>query len=127
MKPLNIRTFLLRDVRGTPAVEFAIVAPVFLMLIVGMFYCALLLFTDVSMQNAVDDGARCASVKTAVCKDSASTIAYTKAAYNAGASIPVFTSTNTACGHLVTANTNFSFNFLVATMAVPLSAQACFP
>jgi Flp pilus assembly protein TadG len=117
----------LADERGSPAVEFAIVAPVFLMLIAGTMYTGLLLSSTGSLQYAVEEGARCASVKTTVCTDSGSTITYTNAAYHGPIIAPTFTYSTPACGHAVTGSANFNFYIVVRTITVPLSATACYP
>jgi Flp pilus assembly protein TadG len=121
------RARIIADQRGTSALEFAIVGPVFLSLIVGLIYGCLLLFTMASMQYAVEEGSRCASVKTTICTSSASIIAYTQAAYLGPFTVPSFTSTTAACGHSVTGSTNFAFDIGLAGLTVPLSATACFP
>jgi Flp pilus assembly protein TadG len=121
------RNDLIRDQQGAAAIEFAIVGPIFLMLVIGMLYSCIMLFSLASMHDAVQDGARCASVKTTVCKDSATTIAYTQAAYSGPLNAPVFTYSTAACGHVVTGTTNFSLYFYLTTLTVPLSATACFP
>jgi Flp pilus assembly protein TadG len=112
---------------GAAALEFAIVGPVFIMMLFGIVYLGMLLFSMASMQFAVEEGARCASVKTTVCTDSTATINYTKAAYYGPVSTPSFTYANAACGHSVTSSTNFSLFIGTATITVPLSAAACYP
>ncbi|MGB9058454.1 MAG: TadE family protein, partial [Pseudolabrys sp.] len=57
------------DERGTTAIEFAIVGPVFIMLLIGILYLCMCLAVVGSMHFAVEEGARCASVKTTVCTD----------------------------------------------------------
>jgi len=44
--------------RGTSAVEFAIVAPVFIALLVGTFYLCICLLLIGSLHYAVEEGAR---------------------------------------------------------------------
>ena len=122
-----MRTHMFEDSRGTSAIEFAIVGPIFLMLTVGMIYVCLMLFSMGSMQYAVEAGARCASVKTTICTNSATTIAYAQAAYYGPVSAPTFTYANATCGHSVSSSTNFALNIILATMTVPLSATACYP
>ncbi|HWY63296.1 MAG TPA: TadE family protein [Rhizomicrobium sp.] len=117
----------LEDERGSPAVEFALVGPVFLLLLVGTIYVGLLLFSTGSLQYAVEEGARCASVKTTVCTNSAATITYTTAAYYGPIIAPTFTSSTQACGHAVSGSANFNFDFGLRTLTVPLSATSCFP
>jgi Flp pilus assembly protein TadG len=116
-----------KDQHGATAVEFAIVGPVFLLLVIGMIYTCMLLFSMASMQYAVEEGARCASVKTTVCTDSASIVAYTQNAYYGPLNSPTFTYSTPACGHQVSSSTNFAFDIGLSTLTVPLAATACFP
>ena len=118
---------LLRDERASAAVEFAIVGPIFLTLTIGMIYTCMLLFSMGSMQYAVEEGARCASVKTLVCTDSASTVTYTNGVYYGPLTSPTFTSTTAACGHVVSGSASFGLNIGLSTLNVPLNATACFP
>ena len=76
---------------GTTAVEFAIIAPVFILLLLGTTGLCLVLFLIGSLHYAVEDGARCASVKTTICSDSATTIAYTQSHYLGPNVSPTFT------------------------------------
>jgi Flp pilus assembly protein TadG len=117
---------ILRDKSGTSAIEFAFVGPVFMMLVIGSMYGCLMLYSLASLHYAVEEGARCASVKTTVCNTSDAIVTYTQAAYN-GPVMPTFTSTTPACGHAVTGSTNFGFDMGVASWSVPLSATACYP
>jgi Flp pilus assembly protein TadG len=118
-----------RNDSGTSAVEYAIVAPVFIGLIVSSFYFCMGLYMIGSLHYAVEEGARCASVKTLVCSDSSSTIAYTQAHYyGPSADTPTFTYTaNLACGNSVSASTNFVANLGLKTVTIPMTASACFP
>ncbi len=115
------------DERGTTAVEFAIVAPVFIVLVIGIIYMCIGLFTVGSMHNAVEEGARCASVKTTVCTDAATTIAYTKSHYFGPGTSPKFTYAATTCGNSVSASLNYVMNLGLKQLSVPVSATACFP
>lgn len=118
---------IVTDESGAAAIEFAIVGPAFLLLVIGLIYGCLMLFGIASLHYAVEEGARCASVKTTVCTDSDSTLAYTQAAYQGPLMSPTFTYASQACGHAVTGTARFDFNFVVAHFPVPLSATACFP
>jgi Flp pilus assembly protein TadG len=115
-----------RDARGTTAVEFAIVSPVFIALIVGILYSALCLFLVGSLHFAVEEGARCASVKTAVCTNASTTVAYAQSHYY-GPSSPTFTSTTAACGNSVSASINYVAHLGLTQFTLPVSATACFP
>jgi len=74
----NLLQSLHRNQDGTTAVEFAIIAPVFIMLILGTIGFCFALFLVGSLHYAVEDGARCASVKTTICTNATSIIAYTQ-------------------------------------------------
>lgn len=118
---------LARHDRGNTAVEFALILPAFLMVLLGGFYLALLAFAASSMQYAVEAGARCASVNTTVCTNSTTTIAYARARFSAGGATPIFTSTTATCGHRVTGSMTYPLRTGLATINVPLSSAACFP
>ncbi|MDE2181946.1 MAG: pilus assembly protein [Alphaproteobacteria bacterium] len=115
------------DDRGSSAIEFALVAPAFLLLAIGVTYACLLLFTIGSMQYAVEDGARCASVRTAVCSSAQSTVTYAASVYRGPVKSPTFSYAAARCGHQVTGSVNFTFYMVVTTLTVPLSATACYP
>jgi len=112
---------------GTTAVEFAIVAPVFILLIIGTIGLCFALFLVGSLHFAVEDGARCASVKTTICTDATSTIAYTQSRYMGPNVSPTFTYAAAACGNSVSASISYSMDVGFKTFVIPISATACFP
>ena len=117
-----------RNQEGTTAVEFAIIAPVFLLLIFGTIGLCFALFLVGSLHFAVEDGARCASVKTTICSDQATTIAYTQSRYMGPNVSPNFTYTaGASCGNSVSATVTYSMNIGFRTFVIPISATACFP
>jgi TadE-like protein len=127
---LNVQnrwTSLVLDQQGTTAVEFAIVAPVLILLLVGTLALCVALFLIGSLHFAVEDGARCASVKTTVCSDAATTIAYTQSHYFGPNVSPSFTYAAAACGNSVTGSINYSMDIGPRTFVIPISATACFP
>src|SRR5258705_11513394 len=102
-----------KDERGTSAVEFAVVGPVFIMLVIGLMYLCLSLFLIGSLHFAVEEGARCASIRTAVCSDSATTIAYAQSRYF-GPSAPTFTYQAAAgCGKSVSGSVNYVVELVI--------------
>ena len=107
--------------------EFAILAPVFIAMIVGTIALSIGLFLIGSLHFAVEDGARCASVKTTICSDAATTVAYTRSRYFGPALSPTFTYAAAACGNSVSASISYSINVGFRTFIVPISATACFP
>jgi len=127
---LNVRNRLKSlglDQQGTTAVEFAIVAPVFIALTVGTLALCVALFLIGSLHYAVQESARCASVKTTICSDSATTIAYAQSHYFGPNVLPTFTYAAAACGSSVSASISYSMNVGFRTYTIPFSATACFP
>ena len=123
----NLLRSLHRNQDGTTAVEFAIIAPVFFMLILGTIGFCFALFLVGSLHYAVEDGARCASVKTTICTNATSIIAYTQSRYMGPNVSPTFTYASAACGNSVSASISYSMNVGFTTFVVPISATACFP
>jgi Flp pilus assembly pilin Flp len=124
----NLFRSLSRNQQGTTAVEFAIIAPVFIMLVFGTIGLCFALFLVGSLHFAVEDGARCASVKASICPDTATTIAYTQSRYLGPNVSPTFTPNLTAaCGKSVTGSVNYSMNMGFRTFVIPISATACYP
>ena len=124
---LNQIKSLYGDRQGTTAVEFAIVAPVFIAMLLGTLALCVALFLIGSLHFAVEDGARCASVKTTICSDAASTVAYTPSRYFGPNVSPNFVYAATACGNSVTGSISYSMDVGFKTFVIPISATACFP
>jgi Flp pilus assembly protein TadG len=113
--------------RGTSVVEFALVAPALVMVLVGGLGLCLMLFAIGSMHYAVEDAARCAAEKPTVCSDASSAIAYARSRYAGILATPVFTYATAACGHQVSASITYTFDLGMYRRSVPLSATSCFP
>jgi Flp pilus assembly protein TadG len=126
----HLRSLCVND-QGTTAVEFAIVAPVFLALLIGTVAFCVALFLIGSLHFAVQEGARCASVK-AVCQvngsaDAAATVTYTQNHYYGPSVSPTFTYAAAPCGNSVSASITYSMDVGFRTFVIPISATACFP
>jgi hypothetical protein len=122
------KIYLWNDERGTTVVEFAIVAPVFLLLVVGMLFMSIGLFTVGSLHYAVEEGARCASVKSTVCADQSTTLAYIQSHYFGPGTTPNFVYNPTAaCGQSVSASLNYVMDLGLTQFTIPIAAAACFP
>jgi Flp pilus assembly pilin Flp len=118
--------------QGTTAVEFAIVAPVFIALLVGTLSLCVGLFLIGSLHFAVEDGARCASVKADCQVNGAAVKALTETYalnhyFGPNVSPNPFTYTAAACGNSVSASISYSMNVGFRTFVIPISATACFP
>lgn len=124
----RLKTKMRGDERGTTAIEFAIVGPIFIFLVIGIAFFCMGLAVAGSMHYAVEEGARCASVRKMVCNDEDTTIAYTKAHYFGPGGVPTFGyDPAAACGHSVTASISYVVNMGLKTVSVPITAAACFP
>jgi Flp pilus assembly protein TadG len=117
----------MEDQTATSAVEFGIVGPTFMVLIVGMLSLGAGLFVVGSLHYAVEEGARCASIKSSICTDSASTIAYAQSHFYAPGSVSFSYNAASSCGHAVTGSITYSLNLALSNITVPLTAAACFP
>jgi Flp pilus assembly protein TadG len=126
MAQISLRS-LGRDQRGTTAVEFAIIAPVLILLLIGTIAVCLALYLVGSLHFAVEDGARCASVKTTICADAATTVAYTQSRYLGPNVSPTFTYAAAACGNSVTGSITYTMDVGLRKFVIPISATACFP
>ena len=122
----NFHTVAWNDERGTTAVEFAIVGPLFIALVVGMLYLCLCLFLVGSLHYAVEEGARCASVRTTVCNDATTIVSYAQSRYF-GPSSPTFIYAAAPCGNSVSGSINYVVELGLKQVTVPIAATACFP
>jgi Flp pilus assembly pilin Flp len=122
-----------RDERGATALEFAILAPVFFLLILGIIAFGLLFWTQVGLQHGAVMAARCASIDTINCPNVGNpSKIYDYAIQQAfGLSLPPSTFNLTTppppCGNEVTATYTFVFPDILNLSPLTLKALACFP
>ena len=117
----------LMDERGVTAVEFGLIAPVFIAFLFGVINLGVLMDVQASLHYAAEESARCASVKTTVCSDAASTQSYAASHYYGPDVSATFTATSGSCGNSVSASGTYLFNAGIFQLSIPLSAAACFP
>jgi Flp pilus assembly protein TadG len=120
---------LIRDESGASAVEFALTAPVFMAVLIGVVEIGLLVFAQIGLQSAAELAARCGSINKTVCS-SPSQIQSFAASNMPGFTVPasIFSVASPACGTQVTAA--YSYSFVASYFGVPsltLNAKACFP
>ncbi len=121
---------LRRDTRGAAALEFGILLPVFIPLVLGIMQFGQLFWTQSALQHAVDMAARCATINAATCGSTSSTQTYA-ATQAYGLTFPngTFVAAAAACGNQVTAT--YTFPFIGAAWfpaaSVSLSARSCYP
>ena len=118
---------LVRRRDGGSAVEFALVAPVFVLTVVGAFFVCQMALTTVSLHFAVEDAARCASVRTTVCKDATTTQTYASSRYFGPNVSPTFIYASAACGNQVTGTVSFTLDLGTSKQVLPITASACAP
>jgi len=114
---------------GASAVEFALVFPVFVLMVFGICEFGRALWTQSLLDYAVQTAARCGAVDTATCASNTATVTYAVQS-SAPLTIPSrdFTASTQTCGSQVTGS--YPFTFVVPQLFpfnVTLSAQACYP
>jgi Flp pilus assembly protein TadG len=119
-----------RDQRGATALEFALLAPLFFLLIFGIIGIGMVFWTQVGLQHGVQMAARCASVNTVLCPNSDANAITAYATQQAlGLSLPAstFAYSVPACGNQVSASYSFQFPTILNLNPLTLTAQSCFP
>jgi Flp pilus assembly protein TadG len=117
------------DEQGVSTVEFAIVLPAFLMVVIGGMQLSMLGFTSSSLHYAAEEGARCGAIQTTRCTSPTSAQTRAAAAFqNITGTTATFTATSTAaCGYQMVGNVTYTLKTGVGSISVPLSATACYP
>jgi len=135
---VNSTEKLLLDERGATALEFAILAPVFFLLIFGIIAFGVLFWTQVGLQHGAEMAARCASLPSTSQSWRCPSIE-TYAAQNAfGLSLPATTfcsrtSSSNSCSSIPPCSGNYvgaSYTFVFTGLnlgPLTLKAQACSP
>lgn len=116
-----------RSEGGATAVEFALVLPVFIMLLIGTVSTAHLMFAANSLHFAVEEAARCSAVNQTSCPTEAATVAFAQSRYSGPSPAPDFAASSEGCGRRVTAEGDYTLHLGIAALTVPLSAEACYP
>jgi Flp pilus assembly protein TadG len=127
VKPQTFR----RNIDGTTAVEFAITAPVFFMVLFGIIECGRLMWTQLGLQHAVEMAARCASINKTLCSTSNDIKVFAvQQTYGVAPPVSTFTTSTpgNGCGNQVNASYTYQYvSTYFGTPSVTLNAQSCFP
>lgn len=123
-RALRVLARLVTAKDGVQAVEFALVVPMLVALIFGIYEFGLAVWTQGMLDYAVEQASRCASINATTCS-SATAIKSYAAQQTAPLNLPttVFSATTPSCGNLVSASYVFSF---VGTMPI-IQSTALFP
>ena len=127
MRPARFLARFRRDRSGGTAVEFALVLPAFVMLVLGVISAGQLAHATNSLHYAVEEAARCWAVNATLCPNNSAAEAYAQSKYLGPRVEPEFVASTIGCGRTVTANGVFQLHAAIATFAVPITAQACYP
>lgn len=115
-----------RDARGGSAVEFGLLLPVFVMLILGAISASQLMFAVNSLHYAVEEAARCGAINTAACGTLTETQDFAKGRYSGPKLQAQFVASDAGCGRRVRATGAFRLEAGVAAWDVPIAAESCF-
>lgn len=126
------------DSRGASAVEFALLAPVFLMFLFGLIETSRLIWTSQVVQQSAFKAARCYALEASGCESAADVKSYAVAQAAAGgitlAASAVTPQTNATCNSVsgqsaVTITTQFTTAVpnLLPMLNKQISSEACFP
>ena len=118
-----------RDARGVSAVEFSIVAPVFLAMIFGVINGGLALWIQLALQHGSEMAARCASVNKTSCGNTGAIQSFaSQQSYGLNPPLSTFAVNNVACGIQVQASYTYrTFTSYFGAPSIVLAAQSCFP
>ena len=123
---IGLRKYCL-DCAGSSAAEFALILPVFCALTIGAISLCIMVYANSRLQFAVDDAARCESVKTTICTSAATTQTHAAAMFGFAGLSPTFTASPAICGNQVVGSVTYHIYAVVTTLNVPISASSCFP
>jgi Flp pilus assembly protein TadG len=126
---------LIADRRGAALAETAIVMPVFVLLIFGVIESGLLMFAQISLDNAVGAAARCAAINTNICGTPAAikNYALSQTVGLPHVAVANFTPSNPICNNGSTqVSASYNFTSLVGTLvpyisSLTLTAAAQYP
>jgi len=114
---------------GAVAVEMAIVLPVLLLFVFGLIDFARLIWTQSTLDYAVEAAARCAAINATQCGSAVQVQDYAVSkALGLDVTRSAFSVATVPCGMRVSAN--FSFEFVLAWLfpsSITLTANACYP
>ena len=122
-----IRTILADD-RAATAAEFALVVPVFLLLMFGTINGSIMMSAITQMHYASERAARCLSVDVDGLCPAGSIDAFAKGLYN-GPSLDgmTFVADDLACGNQVVGSGTYELISGIDVTSVSLSSTACYP
>jgi Flp pilus assembly protein TadG len=118
---------LLKCRKGATAIEFGLIAPAFLLLVLGTIEFGRVFWTWNALTYSVAEASRCASIDTVHCGSASQIQAFAAARSGAGFSASVFAVKTASCGNQVSATYPMSLYIPFANYSVTLTTQSCYP
>ena len=117
----------LADKHGVTAIEFAFLAPVFLLFVIGSIDAGRALWSQATLQRTVEVAARCAAVDKIKCATT-SQVQALASEISLFAPASAFSVASQSCGVAVSASLEYALSSsLFGVPNVTLTAAACFP
>jgi Flp pilus assembly protein TadG len=122
-------TRFFRDRSGATAIEFALVTPVFLVVVGAVINLGLMMWTQIGIEHAAEAGARYASITASPCPTASAVQSYAATQdYGLGLPASTFTYSTASCGYQL----NASYSYLLLGGGFPqfttqLTASVCVP
>jgi uncharacterized membrane protein len=115
--------------RGAMALEFALVLPALLLFVLGLMDVGRLIWTQTTLDRAVEAAARCGAVETSLCGSTATIQSYAVGqAFGLVVPSADFSVATVGCGVQVSATMPFIFIIpWLTTSTISLGAKACYP
>ena len=116
------------DTSGATALEFALCAPAFFLLVMGIIQGGLLVWMQLALQQGVESAARCASINKTTCANSSQIQSFASTqSYGLTPPASTFTVSSSGCGNLIQASYTPTYLPSFPIPVPTLTAQACFP
>jgi Flp pilus assembly protein TadG len=117
------------DDRGVSTLEFAIVLPPFLLIVIGGMHLSMLGFAAASLRFAAEDAARCGAIQTTRCTSTAVTQTHALSKFRniTGATATFTAQSGLACGYRVQGSVTYTVQTGFSSLPVPLTSTACYP
>lgn len=135
-----MRRFMQRFLKsrgGTTSLEFAIIGPIFMLLLVGIVVAGLLLWSKAAIQLAASQAARCVAVGSADCSDPDAYVSSILKTWGVSSMImlnPVSVQADTSCNRMTgrfssvtVTGTGISGGYGSSFANIILTANACYP
>jgi Flp pilus assembly protein TadG len=118
---------IMRERAGTAAVEFSLIMPALLLLLLGIMEFGRAMWVQNALHYSVQQAARCASIDANTCGSSSQTTAFAAQQAGAGFTTAVFTVATPSCGNQVSASYPIQLHIPFLDYALTLTAQSCYP